>query len=89
LTQEKAYLTGSEEMEVLPEAMLFNLRIIFMVADSTHNPPIQTLNPSNPTRKNPNFFKLEEREPQLSLPTPHFPATKPTNKLKTNTTQSC
>jgi len=80
LTQEKAYLTKSKEMEVLPKAMLFNLRIIFMVADSTHNPPIQTLNPSNPTRKNPNIFKLEEREPQLSFPTPRFPTTKPTNK---------
>lgn len=72
-------------MEVLPEAMLFNLRIIFMVADSTHDPTTQTLNPSNPTSKIETFSRYEREKPNFLSPHLHFKVnkwrTKPNNNL--------
>lgn len=47
-------LTGSEEIEVLPEAMLLRRRIIFMVADSTHN--------SVQPKPNPNFLNPNQKK---------------------------
>lgn len=90
IIKKKVYLTGSEEIEVLPEAMLFSRRIIFMVADSTHNPTTQNLIPQSPPKKlktfpqkNEEIIKQIEKREKPNFPSPH-PSTEQPQKKKKN-----
>lgn len=53
-------LTGSDETEVLPEAMLFNLLIIFIFLDTNHN-TLKNLNTHKSNLKKKTFFFIKNK----------------------------